>query len=391
MANNIAYADIFQSTLDEQLLQEMTSSWMEANSSRVIYDGGNTVKVAKITLDEMGAYNRATGYDDGDVDLTFQSHTFTQDRSKKMIIDAMDVNEANFVPTATLIMSEFQRTKVAPQIDSYRYSKIFGLANAGLKTSNYKPATSTIFAELSKDIARVQDIIGETTPLVVCMNFHTANILDNADKIEKKLDVADFDMGGVSTKVRMLDTTPIVRVSSSRFKTDYTFAADGYSVVSTALNMNWIIIARTTPLGIVKTDKPKIIDPDMNQSADAWIIALRKYHDLWILDNKLDSVWVSYESTVAPELTTTVAAGTGAGNTKFTATAAEGNTLAYSLTAEPVDGFQNVIYDYDDDDYTSEANIEATAGQYLNMFEITESGRVVKFATVELEEGDIDS
>ena len=391
MANNIAYADIFQSTLDEQLLQEMTSSWMEANSNLVIYNGGNTIKVAKMTFEEMGAYNRATGYDEGDSDLVFQSHTFTQDRSKKLNIDAMDVDEANFVPMATTMLREFQATKVAPQIDSYRYSKIFNLANDAGRTSNYKPATSTIFAELSKDITRVQDVIGETTPLIVCMNFHTANILDNADNIEKRLDVSEFNVGGMSTKVRMLDTTPIIRVSSSRFKTLYNFTSTGFAVNDTAININWIIIARSTPIAIVKTDKVKIFTPDENQNRDSWDINLRKYHDLWILDNKLVSVWCSYESTVAPELTTEVRDGTSTGTTEFMAVASEGNTLAYSLTAEPLDGFQNVIYDYDDDDYTASTNIAATAGQYLNMFEITASGRVVKFATVELQESDIKS
>ena len=30
-----------------------------------------------------------------------------------------------------------------------------------------------------------------------------------------------------------------------------------------------------------------------NQNANAWAMDYRRYHDLWILDNKLDSVFVN--------------------------------------------------------------------------------------------------
>lgn len=39
----------------------------------------------------------------------------------------------------------------------------------------------------------------------------------------------------------------------------------------------------------------KIIDPDTNQSADAWLLAYRKFHDLWIKDNALPSIRVCAE------------------------------------------------------------------------------------------------
>ena len=42
MANTIAYASLFQQTLDEQMQEILTSRWMEANASQVIYNGGNS-------------------------------------------------------------------------------------------------------------------------------------------------------------------------------------------------------------------------------------------------------------------------------------------------------------------------------------------------------------
>ena len=36
------------------------------------------------------------------------------------------------------------------------------------------------------------------------------------------------------------------------------------------------------PIAVSRTDKVRIFDPETNQSARAWAIDYRKYHDLWI-------------------------------------------------------------------------------------------------------------
>ena len=69
MANTIAYASLFQGILDEKLEQEMTTAWTTAGADRVIYNGGNELKIAKMDIDSLADYSRATGYDAGDVTL----------------------------------------------------------------------------------------------------------------------------------------------------------------------------------------------------------------------------------------------------------------------------------------------------------------------------------
>lgn len=392
MGNTIGKAKIYLgSLLDEKMLQELTTGWMEANAGNVIYNGGDEIKIPKISFNGgLGNYTRDTGFAAGDVTLAYQTHKFDKDRSKTFNLDAMNVDESGFAVTAANVMSEFQSQYVVPEVDAYRYSRLFQYANANLKTGNYLPATATIFAELSNDIARVQDVVGENVPLVIAMSIPTAVLLDQADKIEKRLDVSDFTNGGVNQKVRSLDGIPIVRVSSSRFKSSYDYSATvGFTATDPSLDINWIIIARSAPIGIVKTDKIRVFDPDTNQTQDGWKLDMRKYHTLILPDNKVDTMYVSYRSQVAPALTATVEAGTGAGNTKLTATAGTGNKLAYSLTATAASGFLNTIPTFTNDNYTSAANIAATAGQFLNMYEIDAQKRIVKFKTHELAAGDI--
>lgn len=302
MSNTIAYASIFQQELDKQMLVGATSGWMEPNSSLVKYTGGNEVKIPNIMMDGLGDYDRSDGFVKGSVTTTWQTHELTQDRGRTFSIDAMDVDESNFVATAGAVMGEFQRTKVIPEVDAYRYSKIAALAIAGSKASGgYTATDATILNKLVYDIAMIQDQIGEGDPLILTLPFTIASILDSNTTIQKRMDVIEFEQGGVKTKVKSLDGHPIIRVPSTRLKTAYEFLdgetagqeAGGFKAATGAKDINWIISTRNAPMAISKTDTPRIFDPMANQQAHAWKIDYRKYHDLWIPTNKLAGVFVN--------------------------------------------------------------------------------------------------
>lgn len=91
----------------------------------------------------------------------------------------------------------------------------------------------------------------------------------------------------------------------------------------------------------------------------------------------------------AAALAATVAAGTVIGTTAFTATKGEGNHLGYKLksASQGVVGGASFAEGYIA--YTSAADIVATAGQYLCMYEIDANERVVKYLEELLTSGDI--
>lgn len=300
--NTLEMAKIFQQKLDEQMIVGATSGWMEANAGQVKYTGGNEVKIPILTMNGMGDYDRDNGFVQGAVTLSYGTYILTQDRGRTFQLDSMDVDETNFVATAGNVMGEFQRTQVIPEIDAYRYSKIAALAIAASKQSAaYTPAADTILAKLKDDIAKVQDIVGESEPLVITMSVPVATILDESPSITKKLDVMDFAQGSVNLKVKSLDGAPIIKVPSARMKTAYVFndgttagqTAGGFVADAAAKAINWIISVRRCPIAVSKTDKVRIFSPDTNQKADAWKLDYRKYHELWIPTNKLAGVWVN--------------------------------------------------------------------------------------------------
>ncbi|MFL0251403.1 hypothetical protein ACJDT4_13350 [Clostridium neuense] len=307
MANAINYATLFMTALDTQMIQQSTSGWMEANAGEVIYNGGKEIKIPKMNMDGLGDYSRTDGYPGGTVSLDYETMTMLMDRGKQFVLDSMDVNESNFVVNASSVMSQFQKLYVIPEVDAYRYSRIASLAISKSKASGgYTPAVNDILSKLKADIATVQDIVGDI-PLIVTMSRLTKNILEESTEITKQLTVTDFVSGQYNTKVSMIDECPIIPVPSARLKTAYVFrdgrttgqTQGGFAPDASAKNINWIISAQNVPIAVSKTDNMKIFTPDVVQDADGYKMDYRKYHDLWIPDNKYDGLFVNIKEALS--------------------------------------------------------------------------------------------
>lgn len=307
--NTLEYAKIFTDSLDKQMIQAATSGWMEENAGMVKYHGGDEVKIPKISMTGLGDYDRDEGYTQGSVTYGYQTMKLTQDRGCMFQLDTMDVDETNFGIAAGNVIGDFQRTRVIPEIDAYRYSKIASLAKERGKTTTYTPDESTILKKLLDDIAIIQDITGSGTNVIITMSTPVLNKLSSASGISRILDVSNFSQGGMDFRVKSIDGNPIISVSSTRMKTAYVFydgktgAAGsepdqkngGFVAAADAKPINWILTVRNAPIAVSKTDVLRIFDPMTNQKANAWRIDYRKFHDLWIMENAMDGVWVCTE------------------------------------------------------------------------------------------------
>lgn len=300
--NTLQYSQQFQTVLDAQMLAGATSAFMEANAGQVKYDGGDTVHIPEVSMQGLAKYDRDEGFNQGSVTLKFNPYKMTQDRGRTFQLDSMDVNETNFVATAGTVMGEFQRTQVIPEIDAYRYSKISALATAENKvTTGFTPTVATILEKLEAEITEIQDVVGEEEGLIIVMSTKLRTILNNADKFNRYLNVAEFKNGSVNTTVKSFNDIPILGVPSARMKTAYVFndgktanqQAGGFKADTGAKDINWIIMPQRAPIAVSKTDKVRIFTPELNQKADAWKIDYRKYHDLWIPKNRFAAIRVN--------------------------------------------------------------------------------------------------
>ncbi len=300
--NTLEAAKVFTKALDKQMIVGSTSGWMEDNAGQVVYSGGSEVKIPKMSVNGLANYNRDSGYNQGAVSLAFETKSLTMDRGRQFLLDAMSVDETNFIASASAVMNEFQSTQVIPEIDAYRYSKIYELAKTD-HGREYTPAVGTILSTLNSDIAMVQDAAG-AADLVIIMPYTVATLLDNNEKISHYIDTGNFKQGGVDITVKTFNGIPVIRVPSARMKTAYTFndgttssqEAGGFAPAAAAKQINWIICPKNVPIAVSKTDNFKIFEPSVNQKADAWLVQYRKFHDLWIKDNALSSIRVCAEA-----------------------------------------------------------------------------------------------
>lgn len=299
--NTLEYAKIFQRELDRQVEQQATSGWMEANAGQVIYNGGNEIKIPKISVQGMGDYDRDEGFVQGSVTYAYETHVLTQDRGRTFQLDAQDVDETNFGVTAANVMAEFQRLHVIPEIDAYRYSFIATKAIGAGNSETYTLDEADVLKKLYSHIFKLTDIGVDMSQLVITMSYKAYEVLTNNSAIQKKIDVTQFSQGGINLTVKSIEGIPIIPVSSNRMKTAFVFRdgktagqeAGGFVPDVSAKDIHWIVSARNAPIGISKTDVIRIFDPMTNQKANAWKIDYRKYHDVIIPDNKLPTIFVA--------------------------------------------------------------------------------------------------
>lgn len=299
--NSIQYATVFMEELDSQLVEKSTTGWMEGNAGQVQYNGGAEVKIPKMQMSGLGDYDRDGGFAKGAVTVTYETRKLTQDRGRTFQLDAMDVDETNFAATAGAVMREFQNTKVIPEIDAYRYSKIAEMAKTAGKTKEYTAVVDTIFENLMNDMTAIRDTVGDGCEMVIAMSAKVAGMLDLAKGGTNVLESGVFQQGSAELKVKEIDGCPIIRVPSARFQTKYTFmdgvteneTDGGFAAAEDAKAINWIIMVKSAPVAISKTDVTRIFDPMTNQNANAWKIDYRKYHDIWITDNGMDGILVN--------------------------------------------------------------------------------------------------
>lgn len=298
--NTLATATLFQQNLDLAAQQTLLTGWMDANAGQVIYNGGAEVKIPKMSLQGMGTYDRDNGYNQGSITLEYETRKLTQDRGRKFHLDAMDVDETNFVATASNVMNEFQRMQVVPEIDAYRLSAIATqvITLDKMVEYGYTPEEATILRKIKTAIKKIRDA-GYNGELVI---HATADVMLELEMaLAGKITSVTFSQGGIDTTVPSIDKVPLIETPQNRMYSAITLydgktsgqEQGGYIKGASALDVNFLVIPRIAPIAVNKQDKMRIFDPDTNQKANAWQLDYRRFHDLWLKDNSVPLVFAN--------------------------------------------------------------------------------------------------
>lgn len=396
MANTVTKSVVYNAILDEVVEAGLTSAPLSANASRIKYNGGNTVKIAKLSVGGYGDYNRDTGYPSGSATLAWEDHEITMDRGISFNVDVMDEDETMQTLSATNIIAEFARSHAVPELDAYRYSKIFQaiVDDATVRYGYYTLAEATILGTIQGQIGDIQNVIGEQEPLVCFISGAAFKYLTQSTQLSKQLGVQNVTgANGITTKIYDIDGVQLVVVPSARMKTEYAFSAtNGFAAKAWAQDINWILMARSAAVAFVKHQKMKVISADQNQDADAEKVMAREYHDCWVYENKHNAIFVSLKTATIAGFSAAELSTTGATNVTYTiATYASRDTghKFYYFDGGSV-AAKTAPAAYDDFDTTGYVEITVatavadvvTSGYYGAVVELDENGRAVRFGTI---------
>ena len=306
MANLIATATLIQKNLDKAAAQQALTGWMEGNAGQVIYNGGAEVKIPKLDMDGLGDYSRTDGFASGSVNFEYETRRMEYDRGRSFSFDELYVDETNFALTAATVMGEFQRLKVVNEIDATRIAKLsqiaMGVDGDTQAEYNYTPAKTTIVNKIKAAIRAIRKAQFKSE-LVCYTTYDVQGLIE--EYYGDRLSSATFSMNGVDTRVPAIDGVPIVPMIDECMYTKLKFndgkssgqQKGGFEKATDGKNINFIVIAKEAPIAIQKCDKTRIFSPEVNQKARAWAMDYRKFHDIWVLDNKKKGIFVNIKDT----------------------------------------------------------------------------------------------
>lgn len=300
--NTLEFTTIMQTQLDQQIEAEAVTGFMEANAGQVQYNGGRTIKLPTISTTGLADYDRDKGFNNmGSVTLAYTPYTMTTDRGTTFQLDAMDVNETNFVATAAAVMKDFQTSHVIPEIDAYRLSTLAQKAKEATNTEALALTAANAFSKVREHARAVRDYVGQQVPLVCTITSEAMGLIEDSDKYQRMVSIAGTGANDLNLGIRSIDGVYFIIVPSGRMQDKYEYLTGtgtgaaqerfGFKPATDAKGINWLLFPRTVPIAVSKTDTVRLFTPENYQNAHAWKIDYRKYHDLWVKKSMLKALF----------------------------------------------------------------------------------------------------
>lgn len=281
--NSIALATKYQPLLDEIFKLSALTADLEAD--KVKFDGVKTVKIMKIKVPALGAYSRNSGFTSGDVEVTWQDWELSQDRGRSFDIDAVD-NEETMDMTFGAACNEFIRTKVAPQIDTYRFAALASTKNISTATGSLTTGANVISALRAANTQMDNDEVPKEGRILY-ITITAKGLIDDLDLTKSKAVMEKF--------------AKVVEVPSSRFftKAQYNSTSQEIEKASGATDINFLIVAPSAVQATAKHQKLRIFLADgdegtganKNQKKDAHEFQYRIVHDINVYENKTAGIY----------------------------------------------------------------------------------------------------
>ena len=341
MANSIGLITKYmQEAIDTVLTQEAKTNVLVDGSKFIDLNFKETgyVKVMSLLMDGLSDYYRVNnglgsanngyatypsndGYKVGDASAKWELFKLDYDRGRQFRVDNMDNEETAGLVIGNLL-AEFLRTKVVPEVDAVRFSKMAGKCNATL--GNYISETISANTIISKFNGAFEWLFDHGVPeeeQVIFVSPNVMTLIRNTTELYKKLSQAEYRNDDITFTIEKYEGRQIIEVPTNRFFTNVQTTDNGYTPSASSYVINYMICSKKAVVPVVKLEKSKIWTPEQVQDFDGYKVNFRIYHDIIIPKNKVPAIYVSVSTT------------TGASKTNLLAVALTKVTAGYTLDA----------------------------------------------------------
>ena len=289
MANKITTAGKFIPLLDEVYRTVSLTAKLDG-LEELVRQGANANEliIPMIELQGLGDYDRNSGYVSGDVTLTNETVKCNFDRGRMFTVDNMDDADSAGIAFGRLA-GEFIRTKVAPELDAFRFASYAS----------------------KEGVTQKEETLSDGAAVLAALRVAT-NAMDEAEVpmedrhlfITPTLDGMIADLDTTKSREILSRFASKTLVPQTRFytaidqKDGHTGGqeAGGYAKAEGGKELNFMVIHKPALIQFEKHVAPKIVPPDQNQEADAYKYGYRNVGVADVYKNKLAGVYASHKS-----------------------------------------------------------------------------------------------
>lgn len=295
MANNIELFKKYVPLLDE--VYKLSSLTADLDGAPELARQGNNVNeliIPKISMDGLANYSRNSGYVDGDVTLTNETVKCNFDRGRKFAVDTLDNAETAGIAFGSLA-SEFIRTKVAPEIDAFRFATYASISGIGTVDAAALSTGANVITALRAAVNSMDEAEVPSTERYLYITPTLLGLVRDLDTTKSKevLDgfakVVKVPQSRFYTSIKQL-SGKVEPVSGGSTTDDQT--AGGFTKADSAKNINFMIIHKPAIIQYQKHVAPKVITPEQNQHADAWEFGYRTVGIAEAYENKVAGIYL---------------------------------------------------------------------------------------------------
>lgn len=283
--NNITLAKKYSALLDEVYKNAAVTAVLESDPS-LAREGANAneIVIPKLDMDGLADYSRTSGYVEGDVSLTWETAAYNYERGRMFSVDNMD-NEETQNSAFGRLAGEFLRTKVAPEIDAFRFAQYASAPGVGSAEGDLTSGEAAV-AAIRAAVSEMDEAEVPSDGRILFITPTLRGLIEDMDTTKSRAVFAGFDMVITVPQTRFYTKVDLLDGTSEDEK------AGGYTKAEGGSEINFMIIHRGAVLQFTKNIVPKIINPEINPDADSWKYGYRSYGLCDVFDNKVKGIYV---------------------------------------------------------------------------------------------------